>query len=149
MQLRDRAEHDRRRRHGWDLAFTTKALRSYDSRVIKYADQFIAQMQRRAGQAVNITEWLEWYAFDVMGKTFAAARPREKYVADKLTGNRRSCFRAFFQSSGKGTVSYLYRHDAPDERVTARLPRHSTLGNPDHDGAGASYIEPFYDTSAL
>ncbi|KAI0532394.1 cytochrome P450 monooxygenase-like protein [Xylaria digitata] len=67
VQLRDRAEHDRRRRHGWDLAFTTKALRSYDSRVIKYADQFVAQMQRRAGQAVNITDWLEWYAFDVMG----------------------------------------------------------------------------------
>ncbi|KAI1348665.1 cytochrome P450 monooxygenase-like protein [Xylaria sp. FL0043] len=67
VQLRDRAEHDRRRRHGWDLAFTTKALRSYDSRVIKYADQFIAQMHRRAGQAINVTDWLEWYAFDVMG----------------------------------------------------------------------------------
>lgn len=67
VQLRDRTEHDRRRRHGWDLAFTTKALRSYDSRVIKYADQFVAQMQRRAGQAINVTDWLEWYAFDVMG----------------------------------------------------------------------------------
>lgn len=69
VQLRDRAEHDRRRRHGWDLAFTTKALRSYDSRILKYADQFVAQMQERAGQSVNITDWLEWYAFDVMGKT--------------------------------------------------------------------------------
>ncbi|KAI0103889.1 cytochrome P450 [Nemania sp. FL0031] len=67
VQLRDRAEHDRRRRHGWDLAFTTKALRSYDSRVIKYADQFVAQMVRRVGQNVNVTDWLEWYAFDVMG----------------------------------------------------------------------------------
>ncbi|KAI1755314.1 cytochrome P450 [Xylaria castorea] len=67
VQLRDRAEHDRRRRHGWDLAFTTKALRSYDSRVLKYADQFVAQMQRKAGQAINVTNWLEWYAFDVMG----------------------------------------------------------------------------------
>ncbi|GAP88827.1 putative cytochrome P450 [Rosellinia necatrix] len=67
VQLRDRSEHDRRRRHGWDLAFTTRALRSYDSRVIKYADQFVAQMQRRIGQAVNVTDWLEWYAFDVMG----------------------------------------------------------------------------------
>ncbi|KAI0502885.1 cytochrome P450 monooxygenase-like protein [Xylaria bambusicola] len=67
VQLRDRAEHDRRRRHGWDLAFTTKALRSYDSRVLKYADQFVTQMQRRVGQAVNVTDWLEWYAFDVMG----------------------------------------------------------------------------------
>ncbi|KAI0399882.1 cytochrome P450 [Xylaria palmicola] len=67
VQLRDRAEHDRRRRHGWDLAFTTKALRSYDSRVLKYADQFVAQMRRREGQAINVTGWLEWYAFDVMG----------------------------------------------------------------------------------
>ncbi|KAI1123217.1 cytochrome P450 [Nemania abortiva] len=68
VQLRNKAEHgDRRRRHGWDLAFTTKALRSYDSRVIKYADQFVTQMERRIGQNVNITDWLEWYAFDVMG----------------------------------------------------------------------------------
>ncbi|KAI2642480.1 cytochrome P450 monooxygenase-like protein [Xylaria nigripes] len=67
VQLRDRAEHDRRRRHGWDMAFTTKALRAYDSRIIKYADQFIGQMEKRTGEAVNITNWLEWYAFDVMG----------------------------------------------------------------------------------
>ncbi|KAI0191579.1 cytochrome P450 [Astrocystis sublimbata] len=67
VQLRDRSEHDRRRRHGWDMAFTTKALRSYDSRVLKYADQFVAQMQRRSGEAINVTNWLEWYAFDVMG----------------------------------------------------------------------------------
>jgi cytochrome P450 len=69
VQMRDNAEHDRRRRHGWDAAFTTKALRSYDSRVIKYANQFIAQMNRRLGQSVNVTNWLEWYVFDVMGKT--------------------------------------------------------------------------------
>ncbi|KAI3320354.1 cytochrome P450 monooxygenase-like protein [Xylariaceae sp. AK1471] len=67
VQMRDRAEHDRRRRHGWDLAFTTKALRAYDSRVLKYADQFISQMHRRSGQSVNVTNWLEWFAFDVMG----------------------------------------------------------------------------------
>ncbi|KAI0976356.1 cytochrome P450 monooxygenase-like protein [Xylaria arbuscula] len=85
VQLRDRSEHDRRRRHGWDMAFTTKALRSYDSRVVKYADQFITQMQRRAGQAVNITNWLEWYAFDVMGdlafgRSFKALEKGESHV---------------------------------------------------------------------
>jgi tryprostatin B 6-hydroxylase len=83
--MRDRAEHDRRRRHGWDLAFTTKALRAYDSRVLKYADEFINQMHRRSGQSVNITSWLEWFAFDVMGKILTA---NEAAMADGLIDNR-------------------------------------------------------------
>ncbi|KAK5627603.1 hypothetical protein RRF57_003318 [Xylaria bambusicola] len=106
VQLRDRAEHDRRRRHGWDLAFTTKALRSYDSRVLKYADQFIAQMQRRAGQAVNVTDWLEWYAFDVMG--------------DLAFGRS---FKALEHGQSHIYIDTMHQN----ERPTAGMPRHNAM----------------------
>ncbi|KAJ1327353.1 cytochrome P450 family 628 [Microdochium nivale] len=66
-QMRDRAEHDKRRRFGWDKAFTTKSLRAYDSRVIKYAELLIGQLRKRLGQVVNATDWFMWYGFDVMG----------------------------------------------------------------------------------
>ncbi|KAI8626135.1 cytochrome P450 monooxygenase-like protein [Xylariaceae sp. FL1651] len=85
VQMRDRAEHDRRRRHGWDMAFTTKALRAYDSRVLRYADLFVAQMHRRSGQTVNATDWLEWFAFDVMGdlafgRSFGALEKGQSHI---------------------------------------------------------------------
>ncbi|RMZ86839.1 hypothetical protein DV736_g5937, partial [Chaetothyriales sp. CBS 134916] len=55
-QMRDKAMHDARRRHGWGKAFTTKSLRAYDSRLIKYADQLLAQIRRRTGEATNATQ---------------------------------------------------------------------------------------------
>ena len=66
-QMRDKAMHDARRRHGWDKAFTTKSLRSYDSRQLKYTNQLISQIRKRSGVSVNATEWLNFFAFDVMG----------------------------------------------------------------------------------
>ncbi|KAI1485026.1 cytochrome P450 monooxygenase-like protein [Biscogniauxia mediterranea] len=66
-QIRDKALHDLRRRHGWDAAFTADALREYDTRIVKYADQLVAQMCRRSGEAVDAARWFEWYSFDIMG----------------------------------------------------------------------------------
>ena len=66
-QMRDKAMHDARRRHGWDKAFTAKSLRSYDNRQLKYADQLVTQIRKRSGEAVNATQWLNYFAFDVMG----------------------------------------------------------------------------------
>jgi cytochrome P450 len=67
QQMRDRAQHDQRRRHGWDKAFTTKSLRNYDSRVAKYVDQLVNQIHQRSGETVNATSWFNYFAFDVMG----------------------------------------------------------------------------------
>ncbi|KAI0481303.1 cytochrome P450 monooxygenase-like protein [Xylariaceae sp. FL0804] len=82
-QMRDGALHARRRRHGWDMAFTTRSLRCYDARVVKYTDKLAAQLGKRDGRAVDATEWFQLYAFDIMGdlafgRSFAAldlARP--------------------------------------------------------------------------
>jgi cytochrome P450 family 628 len=66
-QMRDRALHDKRRRHGWDMAFTTKSLRAYDARVLKYTDQLLQQLRTRSGEVVNGTKWFKYFAFDIMG----------------------------------------------------------------------------------
>lgn len=49
---RDKAMHDRRRRI-WSPAFSDKALRGYESRVQKYNDMFIKQMDGLAGMSVS------------------------------------------------------------------------------------------------
>jgi cytochrome P450 family 628 len=66
-QMRDKAMHDARRRHGWDKAFTTKSLRNYDNRVVKYADQLVDQIRKRTGEVVNGTMWVNFLTFDIMG----------------------------------------------------------------------------------
>ena len=66
-QMRDKGMHDRRRKHGWDQAFTTKSLRAYDGRLVKYADTLVDQIRKRSGKAVNGTAWTNYFAYDVMG----------------------------------------------------------------------------------
>jgi hypothetical protein len=67
-QMRDKNMHDARRRHGWDKAFTTKSLRAYDSRLLKYSDGLVNQIRKRSGKPVNATSWTNFFAFDVMGQ---------------------------------------------------------------------------------
>jgi tryprostatin B 6-hydroxylase len=52
---RDKATHDRRRRI-WSPAFSDKALRGYESRVQRYNDMFIKQMDELAGMSVSALE---------------------------------------------------------------------------------------------
>ncbi|KIW03129.1 uncharacterized protein PV09_05771 [Verruconis gallopava] len=91
-QMRDKAMHDRRRRHGWDQAFTTKSLRAYDSRLIKYADTLVDQIRKRSGEVVNGTSWLNYLAFDVMGdmafgRSFEALEKGESHFYIDLIHN--------------------------------------------------------------
>ncbi|RYP52438.1 hypothetical protein DL768_002404 [Monosporascus sp. mg162] len=60
-------EYHAQRRKAWDLAFSSKALRGYEPRVAYYTDLLLKQIQSRAGQPVNVTDWFNFYAFDVMG----------------------------------------------------------------------------------
>jgi cytochrome P450 len=88
-QMRDKALHDKRRRHGWDKAFTTKSLRSYDSRILKYSNKLIERLKERSGQALNASEWCMWYAFDVMGdlafgRSFEALEKAESHFYIKV-----------------------------------------------------------------
>jgi len=63
---RDPAEHARRRRT-WSPAFSDKAIRGYETRVGRYNNAFVEQIEARSGQALDASQWFSLYGFDVMG----------------------------------------------------------------------------------
>ncbi|KAM0169945.1 hypothetical protein ACHAPF_009504 [Botrytis cinerea] len=63
---RDRVKHDKRRKV-WDRGFSAKALRNYEGRVTRYADELVSQIDSFGGKAINATHWFKAYAFDVIG----------------------------------------------------------------------------------
>ncbi|KAF7846282.1 hypothetical protein BT93_L4670 [Corymbia citriodora subsp. variegata] len=64
--VRDKTEHARRRRV-WDRGFSSKALRDYEPRVKKYTDQLLEHIEATKGMSINVTDWFNYYSFDVMG----------------------------------------------------------------------------------
>ncbi|KAK3986137.1 cytochrome p450 [Cladorrhinum sp. PSN332] len=63
---RDKTEHAVRRKV-WNPAFSDKAIKGYDQRIRGYQDRLISKLAEKDGQPVNMTQWLLWYSFDVMG----------------------------------------------------------------------------------
>jgi cytochrome P450 len=97
--------HDKRRRFAWDKAFNMKcrnlpprntycelrltALRNYESRVGKYADELVQQISSFSGKELNATRWFNFYSFDVMGdlafgRSFNMLTRGEEHYAIKL-----------------------------------------------------------------
>ncbi|KAL2824314.1 cytochrome P450 [Aspergillus cavernicola] len=64
--LRDKAQHDQRRRL-WSAVFGDKALRGYEQRIRIHQGRFIDKITAQQGASINITDWCMWYSFDVMG----------------------------------------------------------------------------------
>ncbi|PYI12717.1 benzoate 4-monooxygenase cytochrome P450 [Aspergillus sclerotiicarbonarius CBS 121057] len=64
--IRDPAEHAHRRKV-WDHAFSAKSLRDYEPRVARYTDQLLAHLEETKGQPINVSDWFNFYSFDVMG----------------------------------------------------------------------------------
>ncbi|CEN59792.1 hypothetical protein ASPCAL02236 [Aspergillus calidoustus] len=63
---RSRAEHDRRRRV-WSPAFSDKALRGYEARIKGYNQALIQQIEGFSGKPIDISQWFNFWSFDVMG----------------------------------------------------------------------------------
>ncbi|CCT69156.1 related to pisatin demethylase cytochrome P450 [Fusarium fujikuroi IMI 58289] len=63
---RDKNDHSRRRR-AWDRAFSSKALRDYEPRVVKYTSQLLDRMEATQDMPVDIAKWFKFYSFDTMG----------------------------------------------------------------------------------
>ena len=104
-QMRDKGMHDKRRKHGWDQAFTTKSLRAYDGRLVKYADTLVDQIRKRSGKAVNGTAWTNYFAYDVMGEFRVCIRMTRLWCADVGTGDM--AFGRSFDTLEKGE-SHFY-----------------------------------------
>ncbi|POS72648.1 benzoate 4-monooxygenase cytochrome P450 [Diaporthe helianthi] len=64
---RNKKEHAQRRR-AWDMAFSGKALKDYDERVIAYSNDLLNTVeQERQDKPVNASQLFNYYTFDVMG----------------------------------------------------------------------------------
>ncbi|KAN0108780.1 cytochrome P450 [Hyaloscypha variabilis] len=80
---RSRIEHDKRRKI-WDRGFSAKSLREYEHRVTGFTDDLISQLNAHAGEALNASRWMNYYAFDMMGdmafgKSFDMLKTGEKH----------------------------------------------------------------------
>ncbi|KAJ0426668.1 cytochrome P450 [Aspergillus carlsbadensis] len=60
-------EVHRRRRRAWDRGFSVKALATYEPRIQQKVDILVSQIRSRLGQPLNISQWIMYFAFDVMG----------------------------------------------------------------------------------
>ncbi|KGO40744.1 Cytochrome P450 [Penicillium expansum] len=66
QMVRNRQEHARRKKV-WDQGFSSRALRDYEPRVSHYTEQLINVIEREVGNQINISQWFNYYSFDVMG----------------------------------------------------------------------------------
>ncbi|KAF6830347.1 cytochrome p450 [Colletotrichum plurivorum] len=67
QMIRDKDAHARRRK-AWEHGFTSKALREYEPRVLKYTSQLLAGIASSADTPLNASLWFNFYSFDVMGE---------------------------------------------------------------------------------
>ncbi|KAL4965811.1 cytochrome P450 [Aspergillus stella-maris] len=63
---RDHQQHAQLRKI-WDRAFNTRAIRDYSSRVQKHAARLSDVFDSNLDQSIDITRWMNYYSFDVMG----------------------------------------------------------------------------------
>lgn len=61
------------------------ALRNYEGRVTRHADDLVTRISTFGGKAINATHWFNAYAFDVIGdlafgKSFDMLKTGEKVV---------------------------------------------------------------------
>lgn len=88
-QMRDKKMHERRRRAGWDQAFNVQSLRAYDDRVVSCTDMLLQQILSLAGQSVDVSKWMTYYTYDVMGevafsRSFDALKTGQAHFAIKI-----------------------------------------------------------------
>lgn len=65
----DRGEHEKRRRV-WSDGFSTNNLKAYETRIETHISRLMRKIDRVAadGQPLNVSLWLNYFSFDVMGE---------------------------------------------------------------------------------
>lgn len=63
-----RKEHDRRRRI-WETGLSMQALQTYEKHIDSRIQQLVCKinMMAESGEVVNVTHWLNFMSFDIMG----------------------------------------------------------------------------------
>ncbi|KAL8997115.1 MAG: hypothetical protein Q9169_003551 [Polycauliona sp. 2 TL-2023] len=85
---RSRADHDQRRRL-WSAAFSDKALRGYETRILKYRRKLLSQIDASGDQPLDVSKWFNLYTYDTMGdlafgRSFKMLDASEQHWAIKL-----------------------------------------------------------------
>ncbi|KAL8644641.1 MAG: hypothetical protein Q9226_007666, partial [Calogaya cf. arnoldii] len=85
---RSRTEHDQRRRL-WSAGFSDKALRGYETRMLKYRRKLLSQIEAFGSQPVDVSKWFNLYTYDTMddlafGRPFGILDASEQHWAIKL-----------------------------------------------------------------
>ncbi|KAL1635189.1 hypothetical protein SLS56_001943 [Neofusicoccum ribis] len=65
-ETRDIDDHQRRKR-GWDRALSLKSIAKYDENIQGAAKELVDLLLDSKGKPVDITEYMSWFAYDVMG----------------------------------------------------------------------------------
>ncbi|OQU93626.1 hypothetical protein CLAIMM_00108 [Cladophialophora immunda] len=113
-------EH-RWRRKIWERGFGTLQLKAYESRVVRHLDVLVSQLRKREGAIVNMTEWCEFFAYDVMSDLgfseefgmLKAGKPH-RYVS-ALHGNARIIF-TVAQTPWMRPLLWLFPVDAQSKK---------------------------------
>ncbi|KAL2784625.1 cytochrome P450 [Aspergillus keveii] len=76
----------------WSQAFSTKAVRSYETRIHPYRAKLMHELDSHAGQPVNVNHWLGLYSWDVLsdlsfGHPFGMLDTREHHWAMDILDN--------------------------------------------------------------
>ncbi|OJD33996.1 cytochrome p450 [Diplodia corticola] len=66
LAIIDIKKHNQRRRI-FDRGFSTKALASYEPRVQSKVSTLLERLSGFDGKPVNVTEWISYFSFDIMG----------------------------------------------------------------------------------
>ncbi|KAJ5681310.1 benzoate 4-monooxygenase cytochrome P450 [Penicillium maclennaniae] len=65
--IRDKAEHSRRRKP-WELAFRPNAVLEYVPALEEGTTELLEQVERRKGQSMDMTYWINLFTFDLTGR---------------------------------------------------------------------------------
>ncbi|KAH8594231.1 putative benzoate 4-monooxygenase cytochrome P450 [Bisporella sp. PMI_857] len=88
---RSRKVHDFRRRI-WDQGFSIKALKKYEEPILYESELLESRIREQKGKPFNITKWLEYYGYDLMGlacfsKSFKMLEAGQSHwVVDTING---------------------------------------------------------------
>ncbi|ROW10957.1 hypothetical protein VMCG_00850 [Cytospora schulzeri] len=63
---RDPAVHASRRKL-WDQAFSIRAIKTNETHIYEYAMRLVTQLRQRTNTSLDISAWIEYYTFDMMG----------------------------------------------------------------------------------
>lgn len=71
------------------LSIMLLALRDYEVRVLKYAEELVQSLSSRSHQAINASDWFQYFGFDIMGdlafgKSFNMLESGQSHFAVKL-----------------------------------------------------------------